>query len=99
MSYGPLINEGHLEGLRAWASVLEASLRDDSRTDRIRDDAHDLVMAVWSLLEDNGQDLINDADAADRALARHIMGAPINDTLAASADAITRMERIAGGLS
>ena len=69
------ITEGHLEGLRAWASVLEASLRDDSRTDRIRDDAHDLVMSVWSLLEDNGQDLINDATEADRALANYIVGA------------------------
>ncbi len=89
------ITAGHLEGLKVWASVLEASLHDYSRTERIRDDAHDLVMAVWSLLEDNGQDLISDADAADRALARHIMGEPINDTLAASADAIARTERLA----
>ena len=70
----PVITEGHLESLRAWASVLEISLRDDSRTDRIRDDAHDLVMAVWSLLEDNGHDLITDTIEADKALARCIVG-------------------------
>lgn len=63
----------HLMGLRAWASVLEASLRDDARTDRIRDDAHDLVVKIGTLLEDCGSDVIwDDADAADRALGEYI---------------------------
>ena len=66
-----------LEGIRAWASVLEASLRDPARTDRIRDDAHDLVMTVSSLLETFGTDVIwNDPVAADAALGRYILGDP-----------------------
>lgn len=70
----PTITAGHLASLQAWASVTEASLRDPARTDRIRDDAHDLVMAVWSLLTDNGQDLIEDPHEADVALAKCIVG-------------------------
>lgn len=70
-----IIAPAELNGIRAWASVLEASLRDDTRTDRIRDDAHDLVMSVWSLLEAHGMDLIwDDPEAADKALGEHIIG-------------------------
>jgi hypothetical protein len=69
------ITREELSGIRAWASVLEASLRDSARTGRIRDDAHDLVMSVWSLLEAHGMDLIwDDPVAADVALGQHIIG-------------------------
>lgn len=69
------ITPAELNGIRAWASVLEASLRDDSRTDRIRDDAHDLVMSVSFLLEAHGMELIwDDPTAADVALGQHILG-------------------------
>jgi hypothetical protein len=71
----PTVTVDQLSGIRAWASVLEASLRDDTRTDRIRDDAHDLVMAVSGLLQEFGTDVIwDDPTAADKALGEVLMG-------------------------
>lgn len=68
------VTAAELAGIRAWASVLEASLRDPERTDRIRDDAHDLVMNVSFLLQDVGTDVIwDDPVAADKALGEWII--------------------------
>lgn len=68
------IEEGHLAGLQARASVLALAESDPARRDRHFDDAHDLLNLVQFLLQDNGLDLIEDPATADYAFATTHIG-------------------------